>query len=72
MNSIRFYSQNSFIVQAFSLDHFSMMNSNSQKHGVHHLTQEELDDMIIETFSQDDDSNEPCEHVHGVGQNVML
>ena len=49
-----------------------MMNSHCQKHGVHHLTQEELDDVIIKFFSQYNDSNEPCEHVHGVSQDVML
>ena len=49
-----------------------MMNTNCQKHGVHDLTQEELDDVIIETFSQKDDSIEPGQHIDSIGEDVMF
>lgn len=72
MNSISLDSQNSFIVQTFSLYHFSVMNTHCQKHRVHNLTQEELDDVVIETFGKNDDGNEPRKHINSIREDVML
>jgi len=45
--------KNPFIIQTFSLYHFSMMNSHPQKNSIHDLTDNELDNLIREPSGKD-------------------
>ena len=72
MDSLCLDGKNTFVVETLSLDHLSMVDSNSEQSRVHNLSKEKLNDMIIKLFCQKNDNNEPCQHVCSVSHNIMF
>ena len=58
--------QNSFVIHGFSLNHFSMVDSDSKKYRVHNLSNNELNNLIGKTFGQNGYCEDPREHVNCV------
>jgi len=63
---IDFNIQYSFVVYAFALDHFSVMDTDSEENCVHYLANDELQDLVIKVTRQESNSNNPCAHIQAV------
>jgi hypothetical protein len=63
---LNFNFQNLFVVKTLSLDHLTMMDSNTKEDSVHDLSQDELNDLIFKHFSLQNDHNEPSYHISGI------
>ena len=59
--------QNPLVVQALSLNHLPVVDADSQQDGVHDLTKDELNDLVLEPIGHDEDDNDPGNYVEGVG-----
>ena len=44
-----------------------MMDSDGKEHGIHDLSNDELDDLVRELSGLNGDSQDPRKHVEGVG-----
>lgn len=63
--------ENALVVQTLSLDHFSVVDADSQQYRVHNLAQDELDNLVFELLGEETDDYEPSEHVHCVRDDVV-
>ena len=63
--------KDSLIVKTFSLDHFSVMDSNSQENGVHDLPENELKILVSKLFDVKVQYYHLARHVYDIGYQEM-
>lgn len=68
---LNFNIEYSLVIEGLSLDHFSVMDSHSEKNRVHYLTQNKLNDLILKSLSKNHNSDNPCEHVNSVSNYIV-
>ena len=64
--------QNSFIIQAFSLNHLSVMDAHRKQKEVHNLANEKLDELIIELSHKNRNKYDPDGDVERVNAHEVL